>query len=280
MLRTIFSLGIAAFALLFKGCKLPEGMRNGYAFEDGKVVHYAGFPARRIVMEQADAASFKAINDNYGKDKHYVFLSGKVIENADPATFVFLGGSYSKDKNHGYTRDEIISTDAAHFEIVPNPEETPTNVTAQGIAYAKDSRYIYKGNFKITNADPATFEFVPMFNGYYVCRDKNYVFWQDNPLEGIDGQSFKRVSEMYFKDKNGVWSISLGRTIEWVPVPSADAETFTAVKRFYGRDKNSVFYENRKVEGADPATFEETENYGGKDKTGNYQSGVFITGKR
>ncbi len=274
MFRVFFSLGVAAFALLFKGCSLPAGMRSGYAVEEDKVVHYAGFPARRVVIEEAQVEAFVALNDDYGKDDRHVFLREKIIPGADPNTFVFLGGSYSKDKNHGYTRERVISNDAAHFSIVANPNDTPNSVSAEGIVYARDSRYVYEGTVKINNADPATFEFVPMFNGYYVCRDKKHVYWQHRPLAGIDGQSFVKVTPFHFKDKNSVWALSLGRDTQWVQLPEADAATFVGLKKHYAKDRAHVYCETVIVEGADPATFEETENRSGKDKNGLYQSGA------
>jgi hypothetical protein len=279
MFKTVFSVGLNLLSFFLKGCSLPDGMKSGYKIEKGEVVIYTGFPAQRMVIEVADADTFEALNKDCGKDGKHVFLLGKVIPNADPATFRLLGGSYSKDKNHGYTRDVIVSDDAANFTIVPNRNETASNVTAEGIVYARDSHFVYEGVLKIERADPTTFEFIPMFNGYYVCRDKKTVYWQHKPLEGTDGQSFVKITELYFKDKNHAWALILGREVTWSIVPNADAATFIGLKKAYSKDKKNVYYETRIVEGADPETFEETENNGGKDKNGNYQSGVPVPTK-
>ncbi|WP_421796139.1 DKNYY domain-containing protein [Haliscomenobacter sp.] len=272
MLKKIAALGLAIFGLSLKSC-IPDGLKSGYQIEDNQVVFYHGFPASRQVIGQADPKSFKSIKDEYGKDKNHVFYYGKIIPQADPASFKHLAGAYSKDKNYGFTRDEIISHDGAHFEIVPNPNEKPGNVTAEGIVYARDREKVFRDNVPVAGADPATFEFVPMFNGNYLARDRYHVFWHDQPLEGADGETFKAVSEFHFKDKNKAWCLSLGRETAWVPMTGVDVPTFVGLKRLYAKDKNQVYYEDRVVEGADLATFEETENHQAKDKNGTYQSG-------
>lgn len=280
MFKKIFSVGFVLLSFFLKGCSLPDGMKSGYKIEEGGVVIYTGFPARRTIVGQADAKTFEALSNEYGKDGKYVFLREKVIPNADPATFKLLGGSYAKDKNHGYTRDEIVSDDAVNFAIVPNRNETASNVAAEGIVYARDSRFVYEGTLTIEGADPATFEFIPMFNGYYICRDKKAIYWQHKPLKGADGQSFLKVTDLYFKDKNHAWALMLGREVTWSIIPEADAATFVGLKKAYSKDRKHVYYENRIVEGADPNTFEETENNGGKDKNRHFQSGVSVPTKK
>lgn len=189
MLKKIAGLGLAIFGLLLKSC-LPDGLKSGYQIEDKQVVFYHGFPASRQVIGAADPKSFKSINTEYGKDKTQVFYYGRVIPQADPTSFQYLGSAYSKDKNHGFSREEIISQDGAHFDIVPNPNERQGNVTAEGIVYARDRQKVYRDLLAIPGADPASFEFVPMFNGNYLARDRHHVYWHSQPLEGADGLNF------------------------------------------------------------------------------------------
>ena len=272
MLKKIIALGLAILGLTLKSC-VPDSLKKGYYTEDKQVVFYHGFPASRQVIGQADPRTFKSINTEYGKDKAQVFYYGRVIPEADPATFEYLASAYSRDKRYGFSRDEIISNDGAHFNIIPNPNEKPGNVSAEGIVYVRDRQKVFRDITPVEGADPATFEFVPMFNGYYLARDQHQVFWHDQPLEGVDGKSFKRVSEFHFKDKNGAWTLSLGREVHWIPFPGVDLATFEGFKQLYAKDKNYVYYEKHIVEGADLATFEETENHQAKDKNGVYQYG-------
>lgn len=277
MLKRLFSYNLALVSLLLKSCSLPEGMKNGYHIQDGKVMLYTGFPSQKKEVGQADADSFKAINTEYGKDKNHVFLLGMIVPNADPATFVYMANTFAKDRNHGFINGKIVSNDPAHFAIVPNPNETPKNVSAEGIVYARDSRnvYTYSGD-TLAQADPATFRFVPMFNGYSLAVDKHYVYFQHRPLENVDGQTFTKLSDLYFKDKASVWILSLGKEVQWITIPEADVATFKSLKKWYAKDKNHVYYENRIVEGADLVTFEEGENGEGKDKNNTYLSGEIL----
>ncbi|MVM39278.1 hypothetical protein GO730_19800 [Spirosoma sp. HMF3257] len=179
------SVAITLIGLLVLGC--GPSSRRGYRIEKGEVVIYTGWPASRSIIGEADADSFTAINDEYGKDKTHVFYIGKIIPNADPATFEYLSGAYSRDKNNGYSRDKLISTDGPHVKVVPNINDTPTNVTAEGAPYVRDRYRVYKDTFIIEGADPASFVFVPMFNGNYLTHDNRRVYFQDRPIEGADG---------------------------------------------------------------------------------------------
>jgi hypothetical protein len=277
-MSTFFGLaGIIAFTSVLTSC-FP-GARDGYHIEDGKVVLYKGFPASRYVIEEADSDSFEDINDNYGKDKDRVFYLSHIIPNADPVTFRYLGGSYSKDKNHGYSRDQVISNDGQNFNVVPNPDETSNNVTAQGIAYARDSKHVFKDIMPIEGADPATFRFVPMFNGYYLTHDRHHVYFQDRPMEGVDGSTFRRISEFHFCTKTEAWGLVLGKDVTWHKIPNVDIESFTAAGRYYSKDKNHVYYSDYQAKNADPKTFNETEMHQGKDQYRSYSSGYSAANK-
>ncbi|GAB4029855.1 DKNYY domain-containing protein [Spirosoma gilvum] len=269
--QLIASAGLLIISLFLKGC--GPSSRKGYRIENDKVVLYRGWPATRYLIEEADPESFVAINDECGKDKAHVFYLGRILPEADPATFEFLGSAYSRDKRNGYSEDKLISNDGPHFNIVPNPAETPANVTAEGIPYAHDRYRVYKGTFIIEGTDPATFVFVPMFNGYYLTHDKQGVYFRDRPIEGADGATFQRVSAFHFKDDRHVWGIVLGRDIYWSPIEKANLASFTGVGKYYAKDKQHVYYENEIIADADPATFEETGYLTAKDKHGNYQSG-------
>jgi DKNYY family len=48
----------------------------GYHVKDGKVYYLNAFPGKAFEMTDADAASFKALNSTYGRDKSTVFVNG------------------------------------------------------------------------------------------------------------------------------------------------------------------------------------------------------------
>ena len=238
------------------GCFGP-GWRSGYKVEEGQVVHYAGFPARRNPVPEADAKSFRAINNEYGKDKAHVFLRGNILALADPATFQYMVSAYSKDKAHAWWDDKVVTDDAAHFTFIPNPENTPENPNYGGVSYAKDATKVYKHDMEVPGADPATFEYVPMFNGNYLARDKRYVFERGYmvPMKDVDGGTFHKISDVYFRDAHGVWCLALGKDTHFEKIPQADPATFVSIGKWHGKDKSHVFNETHLIEGADPATF-------------------------
>ena len=277
-LAIVASVGFTCIGLLLAGCS--ESLRKGYRIENGEVVLYRGFPASRTVISEADAKSFTSINTEYGKDNTHVFYIGDIIPKADPATFIYLASAYAKDKNYGYSRDQLISSDGAHFVLVPNPNETSANVTSEGIPYAHDSHHVYKDVMPIDGADPATFVFVPMFNGQYLTHDRRRVYFQDKPLEGADGATFRKVSDYHFADSRGAWGLILGREVSWQRIADVDLASFTGVGKNYAKDKQHVYYSNQIVAGADPATFKETDNLQGIDKQGKYSSGSSVKAKK
>lgn len=256
MLRKLFPFGLLSF--LFSSCSC-EGLKSGYYTESGSVIFYSGFPAHAYKVQGADVSSFKAIDNYYGKDKNHVFYREYLVKNADPASFRLLGGFYSKDKNHGFAIGSngpdavsIVSNDPNHFEIIPNPEETSMNHTAEGIMYARDSRHVYYGIYIFELADPATFEYIPMRSGsgYNLARDKNYVYWQQKPLEGVDSRTFQKLSDDYFKDANAIWTTNIDNrgNFQWVTLPDADMATFTVIDRERGIAKDKYFhYSNGKA---------------------------------
>lgn len=258
-------------SLLVTGC-FP-GMRKGYRIENGEVVFYSGFPANRAVIGAADADSFTDINDNFGKDNTYAFYLGRVIPNADPATFRYLSGSYSKDKNNGYSRDLPISDDGANFDIVLNPNDTLRGYAPEGSSYARDSLRVYRDVNPIEGADPASFAMIPMFNGNYLTYDRRWVYFHDRPLDGVDGATFRKVSNFHFADKHGAWGLVLGRDIYWSPIEQVDLTTFAPAGQYYAKDKQRVYFSNYIATGADPATFTETTYLEGRDKNRIYSSG-------
>ncbi|QIP16938.1 hypothetical protein G8759_32030 [Spirosoma aureum] len=279
LLKKVFapfaSIAFTLIGLLVVSC--GESSRRGYRIEKGEVVIYRGWPATRSIVDTADAESFMIINDEYGKDKNHAFYIGKIIPDADPATFEYLAGAYSRDKNNGYSRDKRISNDGAHFSFVPNPDETPVHISAEGIPYARDRYRVYKDTFILEGADPATFVFVPMFNGSYLTNDRRRVYFHDRPIEGVDGATFRKVSDFNFSDKHTAWGLVLGKDLYWSPIEAVDLATFSGVGKYYAKDKERVYFSNYAVKGADPGTFEETTYLQAKDKYRTYSSGYGAT---
>jgi hypothetical protein len=101
------------------------------------------------VIRSSDAASFKAFDTTYAKDKSNAYFDGQPIPAADATTFAVLDrGGFAKDRNHVYQLDRSISDDPAHFAIVSNNDH---------YLFTKDSRTVHVNGKPIADADPATF---------------------------------------------------------------------------------------------------------------------------
>ena len=62
----------------------------GYHIRDGKVYYLNAFPGKAFEIDDADAATFKALDSTYGRDESHVFINGLPLPDADVATFELL----------------------------------------------------------------------------------------------------------------------------------------------------------------------------------------------
>ena len=116
-------------------------------------------------------------------------------------------------------------------------------------------------------------------NGVYVIENRGW-----KKLEGLDPVTFEIINisgsaRQYLKDKNGVYSIdgdSDNLVLEKLPY---DPQTYEVINQLYSRDKNNIYYDNKKIEGADLLTFQRIDEYiYSKDKNNIYFRGKKISG--
>lgn len=116
-------------------------------------------------------------------------------------------------------------------------------------------------------------------NGVYVIENRGW-----KKLEGLDPVTFEIINisgsaRQYLKDKNGVYSIdgdSDNLVLEKLPY---DSQTYEVINQLYSRDKNNIYYDNKKIEGADLPTFQRIDEYiYSKDKNNIYFRGKKISG--
>jgi hypothetical protein len=83
------------------------------------------------------------------------------------------------------------------------------------------------------------------------ARDRKHVYFQRLVMEGLDSVTAQVVGRM-LKDATQVYA-AYNR-----PVIGADAPSFEEVRGSYSyyRDRWRVYYHDKPIEGADPATFE------------------------
>lgn len=181
----------------------------------------------------ADPLTFEELDDDYGHDKTHAFFRGDMINGADGGSFNALGKWYAADKNHVFLSGELVE-----------------------------------------NADPATFK----VHTYYFAEDANDYFWEGKRLNVRDKHTFKLLGDAddwktkWAKDKyNGYY-------LNGSVIKDIDYDTFHQIEvkqqylsGNYAADKYRVFFMEKEVPGADPATFREVDFQIGQDKNRAYK---------
>ncbi|MDI7202958.1 DKNYY domain-containing protein [Leptospira santarosai] len=85
---------------------------------------------------------------------------------------------------------------------------------------------------------------------WYLLADSRFVIQNGIILDGIDGASFQSLSrsrdEIYFKDKDSVYVEKFGKLKK---LDNADPITFQNIGPVYAKDKNRFFYSDIELEG-------------------------------
>ncbi len=141
--------------------------------------------------------------------------------------------------------------------------------------YAKDVKNVYfSGNKSFEDVDTGTFEVLPAD----YSKDKNNVYSPENGwiqrVNGANPKTIKVLNQFYLKDDKNVF-------FNDKKILGADANSFIALDKEngYAKDKNSVYYFGQKVEGANAKTFEViSDGEYSKDDKNVYVSGEIIKG--
>jgi hypothetical protein len=135
-------------------------------------------------LRGANAKSMVVLNKQFAKDDRHVWRYSERVRGVDVASFTVSKTGVPKDKNHVYWR--------RLFERERTPRYVPV------------SHYI----------DIATAEyFIMEDNKYYKgeydddwLRDSCHVFYCGCMLRGIDAETFKKVGDDKYEDKNGSYT--------------------------------------------------------------------------
>ena len=141
--------------------------------------------------------------------------------------------------------------------------------------YAKDVKNVYfSGNKSFEDVDAGTFEVLPAD----YSKDKNNVYSPENGwiqrVNGANPKTIKVLNQFYLKDDKNVF-------FNDKKILGADANSFIALDKEngYAKDKNTVYYFGQKVEGANAKTFEViSDGEYSKDDKNVYASGEIIKG--
>ncbi len=243
--------------------KIDNIISQGYRVENDKIFIYYHNNEIKDEIKGADLYSFEPLEENYSKDKNYVYLWARMIEGADPASFKMMqeDRDYGKDKNGIYYEGvEIKGADPSTFQLLKKMKFKGKDV--YGTYYAIDSHFVYHHGQKIEGSDSKTFELINERDG----RDKNGFYLEGKKVDGVDAASVQILSDDYSKDANAVYFTGFG---DWRKKTEIDLTTFKIVDEYHVKDKNFVYYRDRRIEGADPTTFIIVNDLG-KDKNGVY----------
>jgi hypothetical protein len=240
MRRSIAAVCLLAAALM-PACghdKPPNSLFDaaGYHVRADKVYYLQAFPGKAAEIDGADAASFKAFDTTYAKDKATVYYDGRPIPGADADTFDVLDrAGFAKDRSHVYQLDRPISSDPAHFALLDG-------------GLSKDSAAIYWTDGSVLSDDPTHFAIVANTDHYLFTKDGRTVHVNGNPIAAADPATFRVLQGAYAQDDRHVFYFS-------DQVPAADSASFHPLDGPYASDKERVYWMGKVIDGADPATF-------------------------
>ncbi|MFA6405441.1 MAG: DKNYY domain-containing protein [Candidatus Paceibacterota bacterium] len=170
----------------------------------------------------------------------------------------------------------VSLADADKFIRIKNSEGAPTPYFTTGkniyiFKTDKNSKKAVATNtpiptpLQIQEADINTFVPGISHDLSYISKDKNRVYIHGIPDASIDAQTLIALDGMdyffqyFFKDRNHVYDArpEQGSDLKY-KITSYDPQTFEILKSVYGytKDKNGVYYEDKKIAGADPNTFQ------------------------
>jgi|GEM_PF-6631034 len=133
---------------------------------------------------------------------------------------------------------------------------------------------------EVVGADPSTFQSIGRYEAYF-AKDKNYVYWRHERIEGANPETFVIVSTVWSKDDKNVF-------LKTKKINNADAKTFELIGSIFtpnyghhgigfAKDKNYVF-QNGVVTPYDVVTFRLLPWGFMVDKSGIYYRGHLLKG--
>lgn len=264
-----------------------------------------------VKNDLVDPKTFKYLGQGYSVDKNNVFYKGEKIL-ADPQTFtvnpswksdemanfIKRRGSYMRDAQRVYFEGKILPVENIdNFRIIDicNSYRCATDgvkvfkdgkvieaINAEDLVsfntceYAKDKKYVYHAMEVIEEADVESFN-VYGEKKYCYAYDKSHVYYKGEIVSDATPIALKRIpkddvlSPYYTDGKNIFYD---GKKI------NIDINNYEYLGKSTIKDAFSVYYRDKKIERADPQTFElvptitiETVNMCARDKNNRYFDG-------
>lgn len=244
------------------GITPQSGCSSGYENNNGAIT----LDGKEIANKD-----FIVLSDVFGKDLVAVYYKGKSIQDADLASFEALDAHYAKDKNKAYYCDEYREGQNYYLTkkqtILEIASAIPSSFVSLGDGYAKDGGHAYFLGTGFVAKDISSFK--PLDSNF--STDDLQAYLNGKPIKGSDGKSFELLDEFYSKDKGHVYYLeATGPEKHRVTILPCDATHFTILDHPYSKDNSAVFYAGKAIAGADPASFHVLGNGYSKDRVAVY----------
>ena len=177
----------------------------------------------------------------YEVDRDRVYFGDEMVIHADIRSFVDLGFGYAKDRHHVYMNGRILEyVDPSSFRLKESRHRhghanTDRDIQEPYKGYHKTSFSVYYGDKKI---DAVSSQFVELDYGY--AKDSFSVFFLGEKIKGATCSSFEVLGGGYAKDAFCVYYY--GRKVE-----GAFASTFKYTSNGYAEDNFNTYYRGKKL---------------------------------
>jgi len=177
----------------------------------------------------------------YEVDRDRVYFGGEMVIHADIRSFVDLGFGYAKDRHHVYMNGRILEyVDPSSFRLKESRHRhghanTDRDIQEPYKGYHKTSFSVYYGDKKI---DAVSSQFVELDYGY--AKDSFSVFFLGEKIKGATCSSFEVLGGGYAKDAFSVYYY--GEKVE-----GAFASTFRYTSNGYAEDSLNTYYRGEKL---------------------------------
>jgi DKNYY family len=196
---------------------------KNYVISTGKVYFFDDyFFSKKLLMPDADPASFEALGDWFARDRRHVYFLHNIVAEADPGSFVCLGGyndHWAKDRIQAY---HFVPTKAARQYRALQSNSLDRFAILAGCPFCEyagdDERVYYRGKL-IRGAHAPSFRAmiadrmgeVAGASSYHFTRDHARIYFDGQALTAADYNSFTVIHEPglghleYGVDANGAY---------------------------------------------------------------------------
>jgi hypothetical protein len=201
------------------------------------------------------------LNRRFAKSPTQVFFRATAIEEADAASFEALDEHHARDRLRVWHADtyrvsqDYFTTRRIRLRVLQ--DAVPASFQIMTEDYARDTRQVWHQGTPFPVKDAASFEVLD--HGF--ARDRQQGYHLRTALPGSDGASFQVLDRQHARDARSFFHahLDLGQSPPRVVsrrIAQADAASFQALDGSgYARDARRVYWQGRDIPGADPASF-------------------------